>query len=170
MEAGTRPPWWGIGSRMVRILGIVDIYSALTKTRAYRPAIQGPHAVRALLESRGSSVDPVLAQELIRILGLWPPGLLAVRLVSGETAVVVRRTANLKAPEIRVIADSDGRQLLIYQFRDASEPDSLIQEVLPRNSDLPGTDFHRIDDPQQLSDHYHLHPYISHLQTEDVYH
>ncbi len=125
-----------VGDRIggwARILGIVDIYSALTKTRAYRPAIQGPHAVRALLESRGSSVDPVLAQELIRILGLWPPGLL-VRLVSGETAVVVRRTANLKAPEIRVIADSDGRQLLIYQFRDASEPDSLIQEVLPRSS------------------------------------
>ena len=64
---------------------------------------------------------------------MWPPGLL-VRLVSGETAVVVRRTANLKAPEIRVIADSDGRQLLIYQFRDASEADSLIQEVLPRSS------------------------------------
>lgn len=125
-----------VGDRIggwARILGIVDIYSALTKTRAYRPAIQGPHAVRALLESRGSSVDPVLAQELIRILGLWPPGLL-VRLISGETAVVVRRTANLKAPEIRVIADSDGRQLLIYQFRDASEADSLIQEVLPRSS------------------------------------
>jgi HD-GYP domain-containing protein (c-di-GMP phosphodiesterase class II) len=125
-----------VGDRIggwARILGIVDIYSALTKTRAYRPAIQGPHAVRALLESRGSSVDPALAQELIRILGLWPPGLL-VRLVSGETAVVVRRTANLKAPEIRVIADSDGRQLLIYQFRDASEADSLIQEVLPRSS------------------------------------
>lgn len=125
-----------VGERIggwARILGIVDIYSALTKTRAYRPAIQGPHAVRTLLENRGSSVDPALAQELIRILGLWPPGLL-VRLASGETAVVVRRTANLKAPEIRVIADADGRQLPIYQFRDASEADSLIQEVLPRSS------------------------------------
>jgi len=116
-----------------RILGIVDIYSALTKTRAYRPAVQGPHAVLALFQTRGSFVDETLTQELVRILGLWPPGLL-VKLVSGETAVVIRRTANLKAPEIRVIADAEGHLMSIYQFRDASEPEHLIQEVLPRSS------------------------------------
>jgi len=118
-----------------RILGITDIYSALTKTRAYRPAIQGPHAVLALFQTRGSFVDETLTQEFIRILGLWPPGLI-VKLFNGETAVVVRRTANLKAPEIRAIADADGRQMSIYQFRDASEPEHLIQEVLPRSSPL----------------------------------
>ncbi|MCB9497550.1 MAG: hypothetical protein H6686_11750 [Fibrobacteria bacterium] len=128
IQGGAIGPWG-------RILGIVDIYSALTKTRAYRPAIQGPHAVMALLKNRGSFVDETLTQELIRILGLWPPGLL-VKLQSGETAVVVRRTANLKAPEIRVIADPDGRMHPIYQFRDASEPGFLIQEVLPRHSAL----------------------------------
>lgn len=125
-----------------RILGITDIYSALTKTRAYRPAVQGPHAVMALFQTRGAFVDETLTQEFVRILGLWPPGLL-VKLVCGETAVVVRRTANLKAPEIRVIADADGRQMPIYQFRDASEPDYLIQEVLPRISPLRAKLNHR---------------------------
>lgn len=118
-----------------RILGITDTYSALTKTRAYRPAVQGPHAMMAMFKSRGILVDETLMQEVIRTLGLWPPGLL-VKLASGETAVVIRRTANLKAPEIRVIADQDGKLLQIYQFRDASEPEFLIQEVLSRTSNL----------------------------------
>lgn len=118
-----------------RIIGITDTYSALTKTRAYRPALQGAHAMMAMFKSRGILVDEALMQEVIRTLGLWPPGLL-VKLASGETAVVVRRTANLKAPEVRVIADTEGKLLQIYQIRDAAEPEFLIQEVLPRNSPL----------------------------------
>lgn len=122
-------------SQWARILAITDTYSALTKTRAYRPAIQGANAMMALFKTRGSLVDEGLTQDVIRCLGLWPPGLL-VRLASGETAVVIRRTANLKAPEVRVVADVEGKPLQIYQIRDASEAEFLIQEALPRSSPL----------------------------------
>lgn len=118
-----------------RIIGITDTYSALTKTRAYRPAIQGANAMMTLFKTRGNLVDEELTQDVIRTLGLWPPGLL-VKLASGETAVVIRRTANLKAPEVRVITDPEGKLFHIYQFRDASEPEFLIQEALPRSSPL----------------------------------
>lgn len=118
-----------------RIIGIADTYSALTKTRAYRPAMQGPNAMMTLFKNRGSLVDEGLTQDVIRTLGLWPPGLL-VRLASGETAVVIRRTANLKAPEVRAITDAEGKLYPIYQIRDASEPEFLIQDALPRSSPL----------------------------------
>jgi HD-GYP domain-containing protein (c-di-GMP phosphodiesterase class II) len=118
-----------------RIIAIADTYSALTKTRAYRPAMQGPNAMMTLFKSRGSLVDEGLTQEVIRTLGLWTPGVL-VKLANGETAVVIRRTANLKAPEVRSIADPEGKLYPIYQIRDASEPETLIQDVLPRSSPL----------------------------------
>ncbi len=116
-----------------RLLGIADAYSAMTKPRAYRPALQGPTALHSLFHTRGSLVDAELTQQFIRVLGMYPPGVL-VRLGTRETAVVIRRTSNLKFPEVRVVADAEGRFLPIYPVRDLSEAGTSIQEILPRSS------------------------------------
>ena len=113
------------------LLGIADIYSAMTKPRAYRPAIQSPNAVHSIFQTRGSIVDEELSQSFVRVLGLFAPGLM-VRLASRETAVVTRRTENLKAPEVRVVADADEKLLHIYPARDILDPAYAIVEVLPR--------------------------------------
>jgi hypothetical protein len=49
---------------------------------------------------------------------------------------VVRRTENLKVPEIRVVADPDGKLLQIYPARDVSNPAYGIAEALPRANPL----------------------------------
>lgn len=117
------------------LLGIADIYSAMTKPRAYRPAIQGPNAIHSIFQTRGALVDETATQSFIRALGVYSPGLL-VRLASREIAVVVRRTGNLKAPEVRAVADQDDKMLQIYPSRDVSEPAYAILEVLPRATSL----------------------------------
>jgi hypothetical protein len=117
------------------LLGIADIYSAMTKPRVYRPAIQGPNAIHSIFQTRGSLVDEASTQSFIRTLGVYSPGLL-VRLASREIGVVVRRTENLKVPEVRVVADPDDKMLQIYPSRDVSEPAYAILEVLPRASSL----------------------------------
>jgi HD-GYP domain-containing protein (c-di-GMP phosphodiesterase class II) len=117
------------------LLGIADIYSAMTKPRAYRAAIQGPNAIHSIFQTRGSLVDEACTQSFIRTLGVYSPGLL-VRLASREIGVVVRRTENLKVPEIRVVADPDGKLLQIYPARDVSNPAYGIAEALPRANPL----------------------------------
>lgn len=117
------------------LLGIADIYSAMTKPRAYRPAIQGPNAIHSIFQTRGSLVDEATTQSFIRTLGVYSPGLL-VRLATREIGVVVRRTENLKAPEVRVVADQDDKVLQIYPSRDVSDPACAILEVLPRATSL----------------------------------
>lgn len=116
-----------------RILGIADIYSAMTKPRAYRAAIQGPNAVHTIFHSRGSLVDESFTQTFIRVLGVYPPGIL-VRLSSDEIGVVTRRTENLKHPEVKVVADTADKILQIYQTRDLGDGTTTIQEILPRTT------------------------------------
>lgn len=115
-----------------RLMGIADAYSAMTKPRAYRPALQGPTALHSIFQTRGSLVDADLTQHFIRVLGMYPPGIL-VRLSTRETAVVTRRTANLKFPEVRVVADGDGKLQAIYAARELSEGGATILEILPRS-------------------------------------
>lgn len=115
-----------------RLMGIADAYSAMTKPRAYRPALQGPSAIHSIFQTRGSLVDAEFTQHFIRVLGMYPPGIL-VRLSTKEMAVVTRRTANLKFPEVRVVADAEGKLLAIYPARELGEGGPSILEILPRS-------------------------------------
>lgn len=118
-----------------RLLGIADIYSAMTKPRVYRPAIQGPNAIHSIFQTRGALVDEGFTQAFIRVLGLYPPGLM-VRLANGELAVITRRTPNLKAPEVRVVADAEEKLLSIYPTRDVADPVFAVVEVVSRTHPL----------------------------------
>lgn len=117
---------------LARVLGIADIYSAMSKSRVYRPAIQGPNALQGLFQLRGAIVDAQITQVFARKLGLFPPGLL-VRLNSKELAVVTRRTADLKHPEVRAITDAEEKLLSIYPTRDVADPAFTISEIIPRS-------------------------------------
>jgi len=134
------------------LLGIADIYSAMTKPRAYRAAIQGPNAIHSIFQTRGSLVDEACTQSFIRTLGVYSPGLL-VRLANREIGVVVRRTDNLKVPDVRVVADPEGKLLQIYPSRDVSDAAFNIVEVLPRATSLREKLNHR-----QLWGENHLAP------------
>jgi HD-GYP domain-containing protein (c-di-GMP phosphodiesterase class II) len=113
------------------LLCVADTYSAMVKPRVYRAAIQGPNAIHSIFQIRDSLADETGVQSFIRVLGVYPPGLI-VRLASREIAVVTRRTENLKAPEVRVVADSSDRLLQIYHSRDILEPEFAVQEILAR--------------------------------------
>ncbi len=118
-----------------RLLGIADIYSAMTKPRAYRPAFQGPNAIHSIFQTRGSLVDEAVTQTFIRVLGVYPPGAL-VRLSTDEIGVITRRTENMKCPELRVVADSSDKLLQIYHPRDLTDGLTTIQDFLPRSNRL----------------------------------
>jgi len=113
-----------------RILGIVDIYSAMIRPRAYRDAQTSRVALRDIFLERGQRIDERLATLFIKELGVYPPGTM-VRLASGEIAVAVRRTTDGAHPQLRCVIGRDGTPLAYPQIRDSRNPETAIIELVP---------------------------------------
>ena len=112
-----------------RILGIVDIYSAMIRPRAYRDAQPSRVALRDIFLERGQRIDERLATLFIKELGVYPPGTM-VRLSSGEIAVAVRRTTDGAHPQLRCVIGRDGTPLAYPQIRDSRNPETAIVEIV----------------------------------------
>ncbi|MCZ8165546.1 HD domain-containing phosphohydrolase [Silanimonas sp.] len=113
-----------------RILGIVDIYTAMIRPRAYRDAQPSRVALRDIFLERGQRIDEGLATLFIKELGVYPPGTM-VKLTSGEIAVAVRRTAEGAHPQLRSVIGKDGAPLAYPQVRDSRMPETAIVEIVP---------------------------------------
>ncbi|MGH9408961.1 MAG: HD-GYP domain-containing protein, partial [Vicinamibacterales bacterium] len=50
-----------------RLLGVADVYDALTSARSYRDAIPPPEALRMIREQAGTHFDPAIVAALVRI-------------------------------------------------------------------------------------------------------
>lgn len=111
-----------------RLLRAADVFTAKISARALRAALPCQAAAHQLLqEEKGSAV----AAALIRALGVYPPGDF-VRLKSGETAVVVRRTADVRAPQVAVVISAVGKVLTGGPRRETSDPAYAVAGVAPR--------------------------------------
>jgi len=134
-----------------RILGIADIYSAMTKERGYRDAVQGTSAIQEIFARRGDEVDASLTGRFIGILGIFPPGTF-VHLVNGETAVVVRQGQSPRTPQIKSITGADGHFLPIAVTRDSADPAFAIESILPKRNELVKRITHRQlwGDPEKI--------------------
>ncbi len=112
-----------------RILGIVDIYSAMIRPRAYRDAQPSRIALRDIFLERGQRIDERLATLFIKELGVYPPGTM-VKLANGEIAVAVRRTTDGAHPQLRCVIGKDGAPLAYPQIRDSRNPETAINEIV----------------------------------------
>lgn len=79
--AGEAIHQWG------RILGVADVYDALTSRRSYKEAMLPTRALGVLYGMRNLDFQAVLVERFIKFLGPYPVGSF-VRLVSGEYAFV----------------------------------------------------------------------------------
>lgn len=113
-----------------RILGIVDIYSAMIRPRAYRDAQPSRVALRDIFLERGQRIDERLATLFIKELGVYPPGTM-VKLANGEIAVAVRRTSDGAHPQLRCVIGRDGAPLAYPQPRDSRNAETAIVEIVP---------------------------------------
>lgn len=103
-----------------QIVGIADIYDAMTSDRPYRRANTPLEAIEFLLGSAGSAFDPQLVQVFTSKIHPFPPGSL-VALNTGQYAVVDSVPPGLPLrPSIRIISGGPGR----YQY----QPVDLVRE------------------------------------------
>lgn len=122
-------------SRGARIIALADIYGAMIKPRAHRPAIHAKDALRDLFLQRSEKDSDDLVHPFIKELGIYPPGCF-VRLQNGETAIVTRRGANPATPKVKSILDSTGLPLPHFVSRDTAMKPLSISGILPRNKNI----------------------------------
>lgn len=109
-----------------RILAVVDHYCAVVSARADRGPLPPHDQLRALFMQRGQDFDETACLALIKELGIFPPGTF-VRLVSGETGVVIQRGDNLQ-PVVSALISPRGGAYARPLRRDCALPEYKIKE------------------------------------------
>jgi HD-GYP domain-containing protein (c-di-GMP phosphodiesterase class II) len=103
-----------------------DVYTAKLSPRRTRAAMAADRAGRAMfMDDPGNSMTLALVKEF----GVYPPGCF-VKLVSGETAVVVKRGASVITPWVAALTTPSGTALAEPQPRDTSQRDFAIACVV----------------------------------------
>lgn len=90
--------------RLARILATCDRYAAMISPRRNRPGRSVAESVLAVTGPQSKLYEQA-GNALIRCVGLFPPGVY-VALSTGETAVVVRRTADIGHPLVATLLDA----------------------------------------------------------------
>lgn len=128
------------GARMptaARILRVADYYCAKIGGRHYRPPRSPEHALRDIFGRERGRLDMTLAAQLLRRLGLYPPGTL-VRLANRETAVVTRRAGPGKAVRhVMCFLDWRDRPHESPRERDVTHATTAIQGLAEAEPDWP---------------------------------
>jgi hypothetical protein len=88
-------------------LRVTDVFMAKISPRTLRAPLSIREAAKQLYgEDKGGTMSNAIIKEF----GVYPPGEV-VQLVSGEVAIVMRRGANPKCPQVACIIDAKGRPL-----------------------------------------------------------
>ena len=103
-----------------------DIYTAKLSPRTTRSAMAADRAGRAMfMYDPGNSMTAALVKEF----GVYPPGCF-VKLLSGETAVVVKRGPSVVTPLVAALTTSNGTPLVDPVPRDTSKREHAIAGVI----------------------------------------
>lgn len=111
------------------IISICDVYDALTSSRVYKNAIPPAQAVKKLFKISGQAWKPGLAEQFIKLVGIFPVGTV-VQLSNGTTGIVCQQDhmAPLK-PTVLVIQKKD-RPYAPYYLKLAQNDQVCINRVL----------------------------------------
>lgn len=115
---------------MALLIRFVDMLTAKLSPRADRGSLPANVAARDLFKE--TSGHPHVAT-LIKEFGIYPPGCF-VKLASGETGVVLRRTASANAPVVASITNGQGAPVSAPVRRDTSQPDHAVVSIVPDNN------------------------------------
>jgi HD-GYP domain-containing protein (c-di-GMP phosphodiesterase class II) len=112
-----------------KIIALADRYTTLIAPRHYRKAMHPSQALKTMLIDGGKTCDAKIAAYFIKELGLYPPGA-AVKLVNGETGIVMRKGFTAMAPVVRVIKNQSNITIPAPQKRDTGVERYAIKEAL----------------------------------------
>ncbi len=92
---------------LAQIVGIADVYEAVSHPRPWRPAIHPHTAIKRLIDREEKGFDSKVIKAIIEVLSIYPPGSL-VALSTGEIASVIKiNKGSLTRPVVAVLLDGD---------------------------------------------------------------
>jgi HD-GYP domain-containing protein (c-di-GMP phosphodiesterase class II) len=122
-----------------KIIAVADRYTAMIAPRKFRKAIHPTQALRNLLIDGGKTNDEKITAFFIKELGIYPPGC-CVKLVSGETAIVMFKGITATTPAVQAIRNQLGDELPYPENRNSGTERFAIKEgVLLEAKEIPFT-------------------------------
>ncbi len=120
---------WPPVQRMAKILQTVDRYTAAMSPRKSRTGRSARDSVLSVVVKAGSAKHDEVGTALVRILGVSPPGTY-VKLVNGETAVVVRRGLKPGEPLVASVLNRNNEPIGEPRLQDTSHEKLTIHATL----------------------------------------
>jgi HD-GYP domain-containing protein (c-di-GMP phosphodiesterase class II) len=130
-----------------RVLGMVDVYDALTSPRPWRPAHSPYHALRLLQQNADKDFERALVLQFVQCIGIYPVGSI-VQLNTGDVGIVVFSHPRYRLrPRVRLLFDPQGDRyetplevdLIALQGAGPSVQQVTIQSALPPGKHGIGT-------------------------------
>lgn len=125
---------------IARVLRVVDVYCAKISGRHYRPPQSPRTAMKDLFGLARHQLDPQISAQLLRVMGLYPPGTL-VRLANGESACITRRGRGGVARFATSFLDSRGRLMETPRERSLERQAYALRGFLEVEPDWPAVDW-----------------------------
>lgn len=114
--------------RLAHILHVVDRYAAMISPRESREGRSAAQSANDLLAG-GTNHGGAVAQALIRVVGLCPPGTF-VQLDNDEVAIVARRSPHVNQPTVAVVMEPNGLLVRPPFLRQTAQDDVGIRSAL----------------------------------------
>ncbi len=113
-----------------RIVGVVDVFDALTADRPYRKAMLPSDAIEYIMGGYNTMFDPSIVNALTRKVAPYPVGT-CIKLSTGETAIVTKNYefASLR-PVVKLVVDDKPSDTYIDLAHDRSALNITIKEIV----------------------------------------
>jgi len=129
---GSGYPYKASGSDIsvfAQIIGVADIYDALTSQKQYRQALTHMQVLKVLYDEAGKSLNKKIITTLISLVGIYPVGTI-LQLNSGKCAVVLDVNPHaLDKPKVIVFSDDNQENITPY-FEDLSKSKVKIRKII----------------------------------------
>lgn len=113
-----------------QLLRLTDRYAAAISARAYRPGLEPRESLQIIYHAQDQLARADLVQRFIRELGIYPPGSF-VKLVNGETSIVIRRGGPLRPTVSSYIGPRGAPMLRAFRRDTAQDQYRIVTTVRP---------------------------------------
>lgn len=115
------------------LLRTTDVFSAKVSPRMNRKQMNGAQASRVLFTDPSMTTANPFIAVLIKEVGIYPPGSF-VKLATGETGIVYKRSGNAHTPIVLSLTNSRGTPEAKPIRRDTSREEYKIVSIIPREN------------------------------------
>ncbi|NSL54449.1 HD-GYP domain-containing protein [Uliginosibacterium aquaticum] len=131
-------------SDLAMLVHTADVFCAKVSPRSHRKPMIASEATKSVFTKLAHGGKNPFPAMLVKEIGIYPPGTI-VRLVSGETGVVLKRGPNAKSPVIATLMNASGMPSLKPVIRHtATDPSAAVGMALSLDRIMIGVNFHQL--------------------------